>query len=262
MNKIKLMIIISFAVMIISAAIGVAVYYSYLQPFRVAANTGNLEDVLSHVTYLEYNATDQDGNVYLVKLWNNPSNKSGKAELYVNNQLNYTFYYSYSGTGLSYGKIEYANGTVREYAGADVVLIEDYFLTSLAYSYNQQNNTVDEFKPFPGVGPVYLHKFLADRVQLDWSTMASITKTGELSPLVDVRVGAGDVKLMGETLSGATVTLVPKVISPPTPWARLIYSLVIVDYNGNALIPAWSITITVPGKEYRVSYTLINYNSG
>lgn len=261
MNKIKMMIIISFAVMLVTALVGVAIYHSYLHPFRLAAGTGNLEDALSHLSYLEYNATDQNGTVYLVKLWNYPSNKSGRAELYVNQVLNYTFYYTYSGSGLTYGRIEYSNGSVKEYKGADVVLIEDYFLTSLEYSYNSQNNTVDVFKPFPGVAPIYLQKFLYDRVQLDWGKIGAITKTGEISPLVDVRVGAGDVKLMGKTLSGVTVTIIPKVAGPPTPWARLVYSLVIVDYNGKPLIPAWSTSITVPGKEFRVSYTLINFNS-
>lgn len=258
MNKIKMIIIISFAATLVSAVVGVAIYYSYLHPFRVAAHTGNLEEVLSHVTYLEYNATDQDGHKYLVKLWNYPSNKSGKAVLYTDNNLTYTLYYQYSGPGLTYGKIVYSNGTVQEYKGADVVMIEDYFLTSLEFSYDSQNNTVYAFKPFPGIAPVYLHKFLQERVQIDWSKVGKITRQNEISPLVDVRVGAGSVKLMNKTLNGATVQVIPRVVGAPTPWAQVLFSLAIVDYNGQALVPDWTATITVPGKEYRVSYSLIS----
>ncbi len=258
MNKIKTIIIASFILVIVSASIGVAIYYSYLSPFRVLAKEQGLEGILSKITYLKYNATDQDGNNYLIELVNNPQEKSGRADLYENGKLLYTFYYNYTATGLTSAKIVYSNGSIRTFNGAEVVLVEDYFFSSLQFSYNSQNKTVNLFKPFPGVAPVYLPIFLKDRAQVDWGQLSHITRRGEPSQIMEARIGSGSAKFMGKTVKGATILLTPRVINPPNDWTRLTYSLFITKYNGIAVLPAWSVGLTVPGKQYQIEYALIS----
>ena len=262
MDKIKAIIISSFILVIISASIGVAIYYSYLSPFRALAREGSLGGLMAHVTYLEYNATDQDGANYLVKLWNNPSGENGKAELYKEGSLQYTLYYNYTANGLTGAKIVYPNGTVKDYTGAKVVAIEDYFLSSIEVEMNATSNAVLGFKPFPGIGPVYLPLFLKDRAQIDWSQLAHITRRPEPSRLMDVRIGSGSVKLLGGTLKGATVIITPRVINPPNVWTKLSYTMFLAKYRGIVIVPTWSVELTVPGHEYRVEYALLNIKTG
>ncbi|MCE4601187.1 MAG: hypothetical protein F7C38_06450 [Desulfurococcales archaeon] len=258
MNKIKAIIIISFIATIISAVIGVAVYYSFLSPFRAAANEGNLEEVLGKVTYIEYNVSDQQGNKYIVKVENNPTAKSGVAELYSGDSLEYKVYYNYSGSGLTYARIEYSNGTVKEYRGADVVVLEDFFLTSLKFNIEPANLTVTDFSPFPGVAPVYLPKFLGERLQVNWDMLASIRRgTGNVSSLMEVRVGMGKLVIMGKEVSGATLVLNPSAPNPTVKWSMLSYSMFLTDMKGLPVVGSWSVSITTPGQEYRLTYNLV-----
>ncbi len=260
MQKIKLIILLSFAAMIVSALVGIAMYYSYLEPFRVLASEQSLGDALDRVSYLEYTVTTINGSAYTVKVYNDPGARSGKAELYSGGSLLYTFEYTYQDNGLGSARLVYANGSVVEYPGAEIVSVEDYFLTSLLYEYDQQNASLTRLEPFPGIGPIYLPVFIGDRLEIDWTVLASITKTGDLSPIMEVLVGARTVDYLGKEVDAAALTIYPKVINPPNKWGFLNYELTLIADDGLAVAPWYKVDLTVPGQEYSLTFEVIALN--
>ena len=258
--NIKALIVGSFILMLASAVVGVAIYYSYLEPFRVLAEIKQPGPVLDKVTYIEYRGNKIGGGDYLVKVTNDPTTRSGKAELYVNGTLAYTFYYTYADYGLKSAYIEYPNNTRYEYQGGLVVEAEAAFLTGLDFVMDTQNFTLVKFEPFPGVAPVYLLPFIGHTLEIDWKVLGSITGggMGQASPLVDVQFGTVTVNYKGEEVDTIIIYIPRSLANPPNQWGYASYTATVVVDNNLVVTTDWSVEVALPGQDIAYNFTLVD----
>jgi len=258
--NIKLLIAASFALMLISAVVGVALYYNTLEPFRVLAQIDQPGPVLDKVSYIEYRGNKAGGGDYLVKVYNDPATRSGRAELYVDGELYYTFYYTYDDIGLTSGYVEYANGTRVDYPGGLIVEAEDAFFTGLDFQMDVGNLTLYKMEPFPGVPPVYLLPYLGKVLQIDWNALGSITGGGatQASPISDIQFGTTTTTYKGEEVSTLAIYIQRGVTNPPNKWGFANIAATVVVNNGIVVVTEWSVEVAIPGQDVAYNFSLVD----
>jgi len=229
--NVKLLLASLFILTLVLGVAGVLVYYESLKPLRLVASCTNVSSVMDKVKYLQYNATDESGTHYIVKVTNNPSTRSGTVELYVNGTKTETLKYKY-GERLESLTIYYSNGTVRSVKGLQVYSYEDMFYTSINLKYNSTTGAV-RASIFPGIGPLYGICFVSKATDVNWDYYASLRKPRSM-PLqpMKVDIGFGKTNFQGEKLDSVVVKLSRNTVSLPNKWFLPIYTAEIVDYHG------------------------------
>ncbi len=257
----KILIVSSFALMVVLGVIGVIIYYQQLEPFRLIASINAPGNILDKVTYIEYTVKDLEGNTYMAKLYNNPANRSGVGELYdANGTLLYKIRYTYNDNGLVSGSKILPNGTIIfNYTGGYIVELEDAFFTGVNYTISP-NGTIVAYDPFPGAAPIYLPVYLADYLQIDWNLLASITKPRNvnISRLVDLNIATGKTIYNGNEVNAIIIQTEPFVLNPPNKWAasRITMAITVDDKVNLPVVTSWSIEAASAGKSYLLSFNL------
>ncbi len=252
-----------FILTLVLGVVGLYLYYSSLAPLRLVEGCSGISSVLDHVKYMEYNITDQEGNVYLVKLSNNPGNRTGKIEFYINGELNATVTYKY-GSKLEYIHIEYSNGTNITAKGINATAYyEEPFATSLVFKYNEtaaqptptpggQAQTV-EIHPFPGIAPVYMHCFLGKALQIDWRQYAGLIKPRNQTPgIVNVYVSFGKTNFSGTQINSLILSI-SRRLSISGKWSIPVYNMVVAKIDSVPAIITMVVDVRTP--ENPVTYT-------
>ncbi len=175
----KSIIVASFALMILSALAGVAVYYMHVSVLKSLGGPAQLGDVLDRVSYMEYRLEDPTGT-YTVKVNNDPASRSGTIEVYKDGSLVEKYYYEYGNNQLL--KLEREAGEQREVL--DPVDYEEAFLTSVRFEV-QPDAGITQVRGFPGVGPVYILYYLEGVLGVKW---ASLLEPRGQRPLVNVNM--------------------------------------------------------------------------
>jgi len=258
--NIKLLIAASFALMLVSAVVGVALYYNNLEPFRVLAKMDQPGPVLDKISYIEYRGNKAGGGEYLVKVYNDPAARSGYAELYVDGELQYTFYYTYVDYGLESGYILYPNGSRVDYQGGLIVQAESAFLTGLDFQMDMANMTLYKFEPFPGVAPVYLLPYLGKVLQIDWNALGSLTggDPTRASTIADIQFGTTTVEYKGQEVGALSIYIGRGVVNPPVQWGYANYVATVVVDNGIVIATQWSVELAVPGQDIAYNFSLVD----
>ena len=242
--NIKLVIASLFVLTIISAVVGVAIYYESLSPIRLVSRCSKVGDVLDKVTYLEYNVSDMQGNKYVIKVDNNPSTRSGTVEMYSGGNLVMKVEYKYEDR-LKYIKITYQNGTNKTYQGLDASKYEEPFYTSINLQYNQSSGAAN-ISVFPGVGPLYLPCFVGKAAQINWKYYASLVKPRNLPyGLVDVSINFGKTKYKGQEIN-AVVVQITRRGAIQNKWILPVYNLALADMNGVPVAVSMSVDVLTP----------------
>lgn len=183
----KIVLAVSFVLMVVSAAAGLAVYYMHVSVLKSLGGQAQLGDVLDQVKTLEYRLEDPTGT-YIVKVSNEPSNRSGVIEVYKDGELVDKYYYEYGNNQLL--KLEKEVGGERQ--ALDPVNYEEAFLTSVRFEV-QPDAGITEVRGFPGVGPIYILYYLEGVLGIDWPSL--VEPRGQAIP---VNVSIGYVRIASE----------------------------------------------------------------
>lgn len=241
----KLIIAALFILMVILGVTGVVLYYKSLAPLRDVKECTTVGDVLDRVKYLEYNITDQAGNFYLVKVYNDPATRSGTIEYYGNNTLIAKASYTY-GTRLESFSISYLDtNTSINASGTNIYIFEDKFYTSLNMTYNETVG-ITGAEPFPGIAPIYMICYVGKANDINWDYYASIIKPRNYTlGVMDVQVSYAKTLFLGEETDALLVRLVRRGTAINM-WTYPLYEFVLVDYNGLAVANTIIVDIAMP----------------
>ncbi len=243
--NIKLLIVSLFVLTVISAVVGVTIYYSSLDPVRLLAGCSGVDSVLDKISTLNYTITDTEGNTYRVVVKNNPASKSGTAEMFQGGNLSLKIEYRYSAR-LESITLEYPNGTTKTFEGINASVYEEPFYTSLIFDYNQSSGSV-RVQPFPGVGPVYLLCYVGKAVDINWAQYASLRKPRTTAyGLVDVSMSFGKTEFKGEEYNSILIQISRRG-AIANKWVLPVYAASLIDYNGVPV--SVSITLDIPSPQ-------------
>ncbi len=242
----KVIIAALFVLTLILGVAGVIIYYQALAPLRDVAQCTGIGSVLDRISFLEYNATDSSGKIYLVKVNNNPTKKEGTIEFFINGTKNLTLTYKYTNTEVSYLEFNYTNGTTKTVKGLQAYEYAEAFYTSISFYYNKTSG-VTKATVFPGVGPVYALCFIGKATGINWNYYASLRKprTQPLEPM-QVNVAFGKTNFGNTTYRSILLSLRGAVENPPNKWYIPQYTFYIIDYNGIPLAVFYQATIASP----------------
>ncbi|MCE4628139.1 MAG: hypothetical protein F7C34_03205 [Desulfurococcales archaeon] len=250
--NIKLLIVSLFVLTVISAVVGVTIYYSSLDPVRLLAGCTGVDSVLDKIETLNYTITDAEGNVYRVIVRNNPTSNSGTAELFRGDNLSLTIEYKYS-TRLESITLKYPNGTVESYEGINASVYEEPFYTSLIFDYNQSSGSV-RVEPFPGIGPVYLLCYVGKAADINWAQYASLRKPRTAAyGLVDVSMSFGKTEFKGKEYNSIVIQISRRG-AITNKWVLPVYAAALIDYKGVPVSVSLSLDIPSPQGGERIVF--------
>jgi len=198
----KILIVILFALTLVSGLAGLYVYYSYINPVNVlSSKNATLGDVLSKLDYMVYKEY-YNNTVFLFRVDNDPGSMSGIIEAYTgDNELLYKIEYEYNESSITKATIEYPNATRKD---LDISVYSQEFMTSIKLY--KKNNITETLEPGAGIGPLYLPYFLGEELIINWGAITD-PRGSQPSTIARVDVIPATVTYMGREVSGAQIVV-------------------------------------------------------
>ncbi len=248
----KAMVIIGvlFAVTLVTAVVGYAIYYSYAGVLsELARSQPSLYELLQSFKRLEYRASSPDEGDLTVILANDPAR--GRLEITVTAANGtriavYTVDYGPEGV-VSASRFDPATGEEKLVTPSEmerILLNPVEFTTSQAQAGLPQ---VAGVRVSPGLGPLVMPYTITAELSVDWRRAAS--------PWATVNIGFTEAEYAGSTLRGMAVTITPQTRLPTSPWTQAtIIAMVLAEVEG---LPAAVQASVVAGQD-RVDITLVS----
>ncbi len=183
-----------------SAVGGAAIYYMHVSVLNTLAEPPSIGESLDKVRYMEYTIRI-GGDEYLVKIYNEPGSRSGRAEIYRGGELLYTVNYRYGENSLV--SAEMVKGGEAE--TLDPVEYEEQFITSVKVTVTPAGNI--EAEPFPGIAPLQAVFYITRAMGVNWDSF--IRGTGPGVP-VNINVDFRGVETPLGSSRGILVSIVPQ----------------------------------------------------
>ena len=198
--KFKPLLLVFSVLTVISALGGVLIYYMHTSVLNTLASPPSLGESLDRVAYMEYTVKLGDDE-YLVKVYNEPRNRSGRAEIYRGSELLYTVYYKYGENSLI--SIEMEKDGERQ--TLNPVDYEEAFITGLQADIGPGGGVNAE--PFPGIAPLQAVYYITRSMGINWDSF--IRGTGPGVP-VDINIDFRSVETPQGSSRGVLVIIIPR----------------------------------------------------
>ncbi|MCE4603716.1 MAG: hypothetical protein F7B20_01975 [Aeropyrum sp.] len=229
------------ALTVVSALGGIAVYYMHYNTLKAMAFTPTLGDILDDIDYLEY-TVKIGGDEYRVVVDNNPSSRSGTAELYLNGELQYTIEYEYIENALK--TLSRVDPNTGEKSPLDVLRWEEAFLTGLVFSQGPEGEIIG-VDVFPGIAPLYAPFYISGSLNIDWEALIT---TGTSPGSVRVTINFESVETPLGTKRGISVLITPQFVGvSQNPWAQGPLVMEIARVDGHVVAQLIRYEAFIPG---------------